>query len=290
MASPGATPAGGGGHGQHIHGDSETPESILLLLRETFTKADKNNNGELDEAELAGVIKAYYKKEGVSRSINKVTAEVAATMAQYDRNQNGSLDFAEFLHMYATGETFRFQISQKMRQAVFKLELRERLLSLEPLQRLKGLMLRNCGGILVCSEVLAMSRVLAQWKSNRIRDGFRFFRQKAAALQARLGRMQAGLEPAVGTTPPETPRWMMTSPPTPGINSSQTRGPRHSSSSLAAGMPRSPSVDSDIGNSEGLPNSMLQIALQNEATNPQCTPEDTPRSSTTQDETETKNS
>lgn len=280
--------------------ENVTPDQILEMLQKTFVDADKDGSGELDHAEISEVVKAYYKKEGVSRSLSKVEAEVAAAMVAFDANRSGALDFTEFLQMYASGEHFRFQIPLDVRSGVIDLELRQRLKNMDPALRLRGTMLKACGGILIHYKVLASSRVISMWKCNRMRDGFRFFRNKAAALQARVGRIQAGLEPLVGSTPPETPRWMnVASPPSmvrrrPSIHNGNN-GKASENDHGHGGIPRSPSLDSDmsgvVGNgSDGLPSPMLRTALQNEAaaqasrtagssvsTTPSQTPDITPR-------------
>lgn len=126
-------------------------------------------------------------------------------------------------------------------------------------------------------QVKAFTFVIRNWKINRIHDGFRFFRNKAASLQARVSRIQAGLEPLTGSTPPETPRWMMSPAASPaGTAASRRRSATHGSSgSLRDGM-TSPSQDS-------VSSLMLKTAMQNEAyrsgtSTPQSTPDITPRS------------
>ena len=86
------------------------------MVQKTFVDADKDGSGELDHTEISEVVKVYYKKEGVSRSLSKVSitcifhvrlastvgqveAEVAAAMVAFDANRSGALDFTEFLQM-----------------------------------------------------------------------------------------------------------------------------------------------------------------------------------------------
>lgn len=97
-------------------------------MQTAFHDADTDKSGALDATELSEVVKLYYKKEGISRSLSKVCkrknmtaltaltaqllvyffldlnflsskveAEVAAAMLQFDRDKNGTLDFTEFL-------------------------------------------------------------------------------------------------------------------------------------------------------------------------------------------------
>ena len=82
-------------------------------------------------------MKLYYKKEGLSRSLSRVEAEVAAAMTEFDTDRTGTLSFAEFLMLYAKGAPFRFQIPTAMRNAVIHLERQQRLADMSAEMRLK---------------------------------------------------------------------------------------------------------------------------------------------------------
>jgi len=151
------------------------------------------------------------------------------------------------------------------------------------LNRLQGVSMKICGGILVESKVRAFTFCISNWKKNRVRDGFRFFRNKAASLQARVGRMQAGLEPLMGSTPPETPRWMLSPAASPAGGVSRRRSATHGSTgSLRSDGLRSPSLESDLSDGLSLASPLLRMAAQNEAfarsgrSTPQSTPGVTP--------------
>ena len=262
--------------------------SVTLFhpVKATFQEADKDNSGALDAAELAVIIKAYYKREGVSKSLAKSTAEIESMISEFDGLfdgiRTGTLNFAEFLHMYAKGSHFKFQTPPETRGKILILELQRRRKGLDPTTRLKANLLRNCGEILLSFKITAKRRSLTQWKHNRIRDGFKFFRQKAARLQARL-------QTQFGLTPPGTPcSWNqpLSSPGSMLMGSDR----RHKGSidkelsDSTSSILRNSSVESELAHKDAMLNSqMLRLALQNEAnvsshtTNYLLTPIDTPR-------------
>lgn len=88
-----------------------------------FKDADADGSGKLDKAELASLLKEYYKTEKLSRRLSSVQEEIDAAMAEYDTDGNGELDFKEFIFMAATSKEFKFRLTQ--------MEKKEMLLCLE---------------------------------------------------------------------------------------------------------------------------------------------------------------
>ena len=124
--------------------------------------------------------------------------------------------------------------------------------------------------------MIVFTHVISRWKCNRIRDGFRFFRKKAASLQAMVGRIQAGHDPFVSgaSSPgglPDTPTWIMSGASSPKARrrSVTSYGSQTSLSSMPGNL-RSPSQDSELSFHDadaantGFPG-LLKAAIQNEA-------------------------
>lgn len=85
-------------------------EPALAILRNLFTQADTDGSGYLDKAELAVVVRNFYKEEKMSRNIKVVTAEVDDAMSRFDANGDGVLQFEEFVDMLCLSESFKFKI------------------------------------------------------------------------------------------------------------------------------------------------------------------------------------
>ena len=81
----------------------------------------------LDTQELAEVIKAYYKLEGVSRPLITAIVEVESAIKRYDVDGSGTLQFHEFIAMFcdvSPDAVFKFRIPAETRKAVYRLVMR----------------------------------------------------------------------------------------------------------------------------------------------------------------------
>lgn len=94
---------------------------VCRLLTQLFEDADVDGSRSLDKEELAEVLRAYYKTEGVLRKLETVQKEVDNAMTMYDKDNSGRLELKEFVSMFAgmaiSGE-FRSTIPRSVLQEV----------------------------------------------------------------------------------------------------------------------------------------------------------------------------
>jgi hypothetical protein len=105
VASSPTTPT----HRQMVHdkNDEERPaggaqrqmddnvNETMAFLRERFEAADLDGSGILNREELGEMLRQYYKREGVSRSVMRVQQELGEAMKQFDTSGDGGLNFDE---------------------------------------------------------------------------------------------------------------------------------------------------------------------------------------------------
>eukprot|EP00657_Telonema_sp_P-1_P003659 TRINITY_DN1863_c0_g1_i6.p1 TRINITY_DN1863_c0_g1~~TRINITY_DN1863_c0_g1_i6.p1 ORF type:complete len:341 (-),score=88.96 TRINITY_DN1863_c0_g1_i6:101-1123(-) len=94
-------------------------KSWKLWRSRCFGEADTDGSGSLDREELAAVLREFYQRQGVSRSIKKVNSELDAAMREFDSDGSGRLELDEFVKMVCS-ETpyFRLKIDPQIKHAI----------------------------------------------------------------------------------------------------------------------------------------------------------------------------
>ena len=83
-------------------------------MQDIFARFDKDGSGDLDEGELAQVLKQYARDSGVLRAREVIMREVAEVLKSYDRNHTNTLDFTEFMCMVsAEAEHFKMHMNEE---------------------------------------------------------------------------------------------------------------------------------------------------------------------------------
>lgn len=98
--------------------------TVFHLLKKLFEDADTDSSGSLDHFELGEVVKAYYRLEGVSRSLDVAQREVDEAMVKYDTDNSGRLELKEFVKMFAdtsADATFKTKVPTDVLNKVGKL-------------------------------------------------------------------------------------------------------------------------------------------------------------------------
>jgi len=80
----------------------------VAILSKAFDRADENGDGRLGPDELAGVIKEYFRRHGLSRRLDKLAEEVRRAMVTYDVDRSGTMELGEFVSMFAKSAEFSF--------------------------------------------------------------------------------------------------------------------------------------------------------------------------------------
>jgi len=100
------------------------PKTVRDVLKKLFDTADVDKSLFLDTNELAEVMKAYYKLEGVARSRSVVIREVEAAMKKYDIDRSGTLEFPEFVNMFCDSSkdaVFQLKLPAECRRQIYLL-------------------------------------------------------------------------------------------------------------------------------------------------------------------------
>jgi len=98
----------------------EQAYEVVFLMHIWFKEADVDKSGTLSPEELATLLKQYYKRERLMRSLKTVQAEVERAMLVFDHDQGGSLDFVEFLTMVATSPEFKFKLADDVKLQILR--------------------------------------------------------------------------------------------------------------------------------------------------------------------------
>eukprot|EP00658_Telonema_sp_P-2_P028234 TRINITY_DN21678_c0_g1_i2.p1 TRINITY_DN21678_c0_g1~~TRINITY_DN21678_c0_g1_i2.p1 ORF type:complete len:174 (+),score=63.58 TRINITY_DN21678_c0_g1_i2:136-657(+) len=87
----------------------------------SFVHADANQNGELDQDELATLLQQLYRDCNLSRSQKKLKADIAELLDVYDSSGDGTLNFIEYMEMALFSPQFKLPIPEQVRLAAARI-------------------------------------------------------------------------------------------------------------------------------------------------------------------------